>query len=76
MSRSNFIVKLNVASDSECRTIFQSPCRTLKDAEVKFGRIVSGEENYGQFLFPADKFGVFLSISRANGTKVKHMQIN
>ena len=76
MSRSNFIVKLNVASDSECKTIFQSQCRTLKDAQVKFDRILSGQENYGQFLFPAEKFGVMLSISRANGDRLRTMQIN
>lgn len=76
MAKVNFVVRINVCSNGECRNLLYSPHRTLKDAQVKFDRILSGQENYGQFLFPAEKFGVMLSISRANGDRLRTMQIN
>ncbi len=76
MVKVNFIVRINVCADGNCRNIYSAPFRTLKDAQAKFERILSGAENYGQSLYPADKFGVMLSISRANGDRVRTMQIN
>jgi len=76
MAQVNFIVKINVCSEGDSQNIYSAPFRTLKEAQVKFDRILSGAENYGQSLYPADKFGVMLSISRANGDRLRTMQIN
>lgn len=77
MAKVNFVVRINVCGEKgECRNIFYSSARTLKEAQAKFVRIVAGEENYGQSLYPAEKYGVMLSISRANGQRIRTMQIN
>ena len=77
MANVKFVVRINVCGEKgECRNIYTSPHRTLKEAQAKFDRIVLGEENYGQFLYPAEKYGVMLSISRINGQRIRTMQIN
>lgn len=71
-----YVVAINICGVSECRNLFRSPQRTLKAANKKFERLLSGEENYGQFLFDPHEVGVMLSITSLKGVRIRTMQIN
>lgn len=73
----NFYVAMNVCTAGDCKQVYYAPFRTLKEAQAKFDRLLSGAENYGQFLYDPHRYGVMLSITRTrDGSRIRTVQVN
>ena len=70
-----YVVTITVCKHGSCDRLYTSAVMSKKRAEEKWKRLMTGAENYGQFLFDPHSEGVMLSMWK-DGQKCRTMQLN